>query len=256
MSKNDLSLKGKVALISGASSGLGEHFARTYAEAGASVVIAARRKDRLEKLVAEIEAQGGRALAVAMDVTVRDTVRKAFDEAEAAFGTPDVVVCNAGATGGQPFLEMEEERWDHVTNVNLKGVWNVAQEAAQRMVAAGKPGSIINTSSIIAFRSFPGLAHYGASKAAVNQLTCIMAQELAEHKIRVNAIAPGYFRTELIADYTESEAGKKDVAKLPLGRLGELEELDGIMLLLASDASTFMSGGIYNVDAGHSVRLG
>lgn len=256
MSRDLLSLEGKIVLISGASSGLGEHFARVFARAGTAVVAAARRMERLEALVSEITGEGGRALAVAMDVTDRASVKAAFDRAEAEFGTPDVVVCNAGATGGQPFLEMSEELWDHVINVNIKGVWNVGQEGAQRMVAAGKPGSIINISSIVGERTFPGLTHYAASKAAVNQLTRTMAQELARDSIRVNAVAPGYFWTDLTADYYESEAGKKDVANLPLGRLGRLEELDGQMLLLASDAASYMSGGIYNIDAGHSVRLG
>ena len=256
MTQNLLSLKGKVALISGASSGLGEHFAQVYARAGAAVIVTARRADRLEKLAAEIESEGGRALAVPMDVTDRASVKAGFERAEAELGVADIVVCNAGATGGKPFLEMSEELWDHVMTVNVKGVWNVAQEGAQRMVAAGREGSIINISSIVGFRSFPGLSHYGASKAAVIQLTRTMAQELARYRIRVNAVAPGYFWTDLTADYYESEAGQKDVANLPLGRLGRLEELDGQMLLLASDASTYMSGAVYTVDAGHSVRLG
>lgn len=256
VSEKRLPLEGKVALISGASSGLGEHFARVFARAGAAVVVGARRIDRLETLVAAVAEEGGCALAVRMDVTDRASVKAAFDAAEKAFGTPDVVVCNAGATGGQPFLEMTEAIWDHVTSVNIKGVWNVGQECAQRLVAAGKAGSIINISSIIAERSFPWLSHYGASKAAVNQLTRTMAQELAPHGIRVNAVAPGYFCTEMTADYYETEAGRQDVASLPIGRLGEYHELDGQVLLLASDASSYMSGGIYNVDAGHSARLG
>ncbi len=249
-------VEGKVVMISGASSGLGEHLAEMLARAGALVVCGARRLDRLQALETRIKASGGKAAAVVLDVTDRASVKAAFDRAAEAYGVPEVVVCNAGATGGQPFLEMEEAVWDHVMDVNIKGVWNVAQEAAQRMVAAGIEGSIINISSIVGERTFPGLAHYGASKAAVNQLTRTMAQELASHNIRVNAVSPGYLLTDLTADYYETEAGKKDVASLPLGRLGRLDELDGQILLLASPASSYMSGGIYTIDAGHSVRLG
>jgi NAD(P)-dependent dehydrogenase (short-subunit alcohol dehydrogenase family) len=256
MSTNLFSVQGKVIFVGGSSSGVGEHFARMLAAQGAKVVCTARRAELLHKLVGEIEAAGGTALAVPMDVTDRASVNAAMDTVEAAYGTPDVVICNAGATGGQPFLEMDEANWDHVTNVNLKGVFNLGQEAARRMVRAGKPGSIINISSIIAVSSFPGLTHYGASKAGVDQLTRIMAQELAVHGIRVNAIAPGYLMTDMTADYYETEAGQKDVASLPLARLGRLEELDGQLLLLASDASSYMSGAIVTVDAGHSVRLG
>jgi NAD(P)-dependent dehydrogenase (short-subunit alcohol dehydrogenase family) len=256
VSDNILSLKGKVALVSGASSGLGEHFSQVFAKAGASVICTARRVDRLEKLAGSIIEQGGKALAVAMDVTDRQSVKAAMDLAEAEFGVVDIVVCNAGATGGQPFLEMEEAVWDNVLAVNIKGVFNLGQEAAQRMAAAGKPGSIINISSIIGHSSFVGLTHYGASKAAVNQLTKIMAHELAAHGIRVNAIAPGYFTTDLVADYYATPAGQKDLESLPLKRAGRLEELDGQLLLLASDAGSYMSGGVFTVDAAHSVRLG
>jgi len=256
VSHNILSLKGKVALVSGASSGLGEHFAKVFAAAGAAVICTARRVERLEKLAQSINDNGGKALAVAMDVTDRQSVKNALDKSEALFGVADVVVCNAGATGGQPFLEMEEAVWDNVMEVNIKGVFNLGQETAQRMVAAGKSGSIINISSIIGTASFAGLTHYGASKAAVNQLTKIMAHELASYGIRVNAIAPGYFMTDMVADYYETPAGAKDLEGLPLKRTGRLEELDGQLLLLASDASSYMSGAVYTVDAGHSVRLG
>lgn len=254
--KNILDLTGKVALVSGASSGLGEHFAEVLAAYGAIVLCTARRVDRLVNLAAKIQANGGQAHAIAMDVTDRDSVKRAFDKAVQLAGVPDVVVCNAGATGGQAFLEMEEAVWDHVLDVNVKGVFNLGQEAARRMVAAEKVGSIINISSICGTRTFPGLAHYSSSKAAVDQLTRTMAQELAPHNVRVNAIAPGYFLTDLTADYYATEAGQKDVAGLPLSRLGKLEELDGQLLLLASDAASFMSGGVYTVDSGHSVRLG
>lgn len=253
---NLLPLEGKVALVSGASSGLGEHFARVLARAGAAVVCAARRIDRLDTLASEITTAGGKALAVAMDVSDRQSVKAALDIAEAKWGAADIVVCNAGATGGQPFLEMEEAVWDHVLAVNIKGVFNLGQEAAQRMVAAAKGGSIINISSIVGHSSFKGLSHYGASKAAVNQLTKIMAHELVDHGIRVNAIAPGYLMTDMVSDYYETPAGQKDLQSLPLKRVGRLDELDGVLMLLAGDGSSYMSGSVVTVDAGHSIRLG
>jgi NAD(P)-dependent dehydrogenase (short-subunit alcohol dehydrogenase family) len=247
---------GKIVFITGASSGLGRHFAEMLATRGATVICGARRVDRLQELVDRITSAGGKAMAVALDVVDRGSVNRAFDEAEKVFGTPEVLICNAGATGQKPFLEMDEALWDNVVDVNLKGVWNVAQEGARRMVGRNVEGSIICISSIIAERSFRNLTHYGASKAGVNQLTRIMADELAAHKIRVNAISPGYMMTDMVSDYYETEAGKKDLASLPLGRAGRLEELDGQLLLLASDASSYMSGGIFTIDAAHSVRLG
>jgi len=254
---NDLfSVANKIIFISGASSGVGEHFAKMLSARGAKVVCAARRLDRLNDLVSSIQADGGQALAVAMDVTDRATIKAAFDAAEQTFGTPDAVICNAGATGTQPFLEMEQAVWDNVIDVNLNGVFHVGQEAAQRMVAAGKKGSIVNISSIIAVASFKGLTHYGASKAAINQLTAIMAHELAEHGIKVNALAPGYLMTDMVSDYYETEAGQADLQTLPLKRVGDLAELDGPVLLLLSDASSYMSGSVVTADACHSIRLG
>jgi NAD(P)-dependent dehydrogenase (short-subunit alcohol dehydrogenase family) len=230
--------------------------AKVLAANGVTVICAARRIDRLEKLAEHIIVQGGNALAVAMDVTDRESVKAAFDLAEKKFGTPDIVVCNAGATGAQPFLDMEEAVWDHVLTVNLKGVFNFSQVGAQRLVTAGKAGSIITISSICAVGTFKGLTHYSASKAALEQLTRVMAHELADKKIRVNALAPGYLMTDMVSDYYATEAGQKDLQMLPLGRAGELAELDGALLLLASDASSYMSGSVVTADAGHSNRLG
>ena len=243
-------------MVSGASSGLGEHIAELLADNGVAVVCAARRMELLEKLADRIRSKGGKALPVAMDVTDRASVKAGFDLAEKEFGTPDIVVCNAGATGRQPFVEMEESNWDHVLNVNVKGVFNLGQEGAQRMVAAGIGGNIINISSICAVSSFKGLTHYSASKGAVNQLTRVMGDELAAHGIRVNALAPGFLHTDLVADYYETPQGKADLANLPLGRAGELSELDGTILLLASEAASYMSGSVVTADAAHSVRLG
>lgn len=256
MSNDLFSIEGKVAFVSGASSGLGEHMAAMLARRGARVVCAARRLDRLEALAERIRGEGGEALAVTLDVTDRGSVKAALDTTEQRLGTPDIVVCNAGATGGQPFLEMDPAVWSHVIDVNLHGVFHLGQEAAQRLVSAGKPGSIINISSICAVSSFKGLTHYSASKAAVDQLTRVMAHELAEHNIRVNALAPGYLMTDMVSDYYATPAGQKDLQALPLQRVGELRELDGVLLLLASEASSYMSGSVVTADAGHSNRLG
>lgn len=250
------SVKGRVAMVSGASSGLGEHIAELLADNGVAVVCAARRMDLLENVAERIKARGGKALAVAMDVTDRASVKAGFDLAEKEFGTPDIIFSNAGATGRQPFVEMDEDNWDHVLNVNIKGVFNLGQEAAQRMLAAGIGGNIINISSICAVSSFKGLTHYSASKGAVNQLTAVMGHELAEHGIRVNALAPGFLHTDLVADYYETDQGKADLANLPLGRAGQLSELDGAILLLASNAASYMAGSVVTADAAHSVRLG
>jgi len=253
---NIFSVEGRVALVSGASSGLGEHIAELLADNGVAVVCAARRMDLLDGLAERIKAKGGKALAVSIDVTDRASVKAGFDLAEKEFGTPDIIIANAGATGRQPFIEMEESNWDHILNVNVKGVFNLGQEGAQRLVAAGKPGNIINISSICAVSSFMGLTHYSASKGAVNQLTRVMGHELAEHDIRVNALAPGFLHTDLVADYYATPQGKADLANLPLGRAGELSELNGTILLLASNAASYMSGSIVTADAAHSVRLG
>lgn len=256
MTGNIFSVEGRVALVSGASSGLGEHIAELLADNGVAVVCAARRMDLLDGLAERIKAKGGKGLAVSMDVTDRASVKAGFDLAEKEFGTPDIIIANAGATGRQPFIEMEESNWDHILNVNVKGVFNLGQEGAQRLVAAGKPGNIINISSICAVSSFMGLTHYSASKGAVNQLTRVMGHELAEHDIRVNALAPGFLHTDLVADYYATPQGKADLANLPLGRAGELSELNGTILLLASNAASYMSGSIVTADAAHSVRLG
>jgi NAD(P)-dependent dehydrogenase (short-subunit alcohol dehydrogenase family) len=250
------SLAGRTALVTGASSGLGHHFAGVLAKAGASVVIAARRVDRLQALTAQIEAVGGRALAVALDVTDPAAVRRAYEAAEAAFGPVDVVVNNAGVPSGSWFLKTSEQEWRDVLAVNLDGVFRVGQEGARRMVAAGRPGSIINIASILGIGVMKTLAPYSASKAAVIALTKAMALELARENIRVNAIAPGYFATEINADHWATDAGKRMVKGIPFGRIGQLHELDGPLLLLASDAGAFMTGSVITVDGGHLLATG
>jgi len=246
-------LDGRTALVTGASSGLGRHFARTLAAAGAAVAVAARRADKLETLVAEITAEGGQARAVALDVTDVTSVRAAFDAIAAWRGAPGVIVNNAGVAVSRPLLEQSESDWDGVLDTNLKGAWRVAQEGARRLVAAGQGGAVVNIASITGERVAGGVAPYCASKAALLQLTRAMALELAGHGIRVNAIAPGYVATELNRDFLASSAGQRLMARIPQKRFGEPSDLDGALLLLAGDAGRFMTGSVTAVDGGHLV---
>lgn len=256
MTADLLSLAGKTALVTGASSGLGRHFAGVLARAGAKVVVAARRADRLESLAADIRKEGGTAHAVTLDVTDPASVGRAFDGAEAALGPITVLVNNAGIPSGSWFLKTSEEEWRGVMGVNLDGVFRVGQEAARRMKANGQGGSIINISSILGFAVMKTLAPYSASKAAVISLTKSMALELVKDRIRVNAIAPGYFETEINEDFWKTPAGLKMLASIPSGRLGQLSELDGPLLLLASEAGRFMTGSTLTVDGGHLLATG
>ncbi len=243
------SLSGRAALVTGASSGLGRQFARTLARAGATVALAARRVDRLEALAEDIRKAGGEAVAVKLDVTDPATVKPAFDAAEAALGSIKVLVNNAGVPSGAWFLKLEEEEWRAVMDVNLDGVFRVGQEAARRMKASGG-GSIVNIASIAGTMPLKTLAPYCTSKAAVIHLTKVMALELARDNVRVNALAPGYFSTELNEDFLKSPAGQKLLSKVPFERAGRMDELDGPLLLLASDAGSFMTGSIMAVDGG------
>lgn len=252
MTDKHFDMTGKTALITGASSGLGEHFARVLAAAGARVVVAARRAERLEKLVQDLRTQGFEALAVTMDVTDSDSIDAGFSEAEAQFGGVDVLINNAGIGEGVPFLKMTEGNWRSMLDTNLDGAWRVAHRAAVAMAKSQQGGNIINIASILGLRVGQGLSHYAVAKAGVVQLTKAMAIELARDNIRVNAIAPGYFRTEMNNDYFESEKGQDYIKqKVPMRRLGQLEELSGPLLLLASEAGSFITGTVINVDGGH-----
>lgn len=246
-------LEGRLALVTGASSGLGRHFALTLARAGAAVVAAARRVERLADVVGQIEAAGGRALAVPLDVTDAASVRSCFDATEAWLGTPDLLVNNASAAVSRPLLEQTEEDWDGVVDTNLKGAWLVAQESARRMVAAQRPGAIVNIASITGERVAAAVAPYCASKAGLIHLTRALALELARHGVRVNALAPGYVETELNRDFLASGAGERLMSRIPQRRFGRLADLDGPLLLLASDAGAFMTGSVLAVDGGHLV---
>lgn len=245
-------LDGRVVLVTGASSGLGQHFARLLASVGARVAVAARRADKLQGVVDDIAAAGGEARAFTLDVTDAASVRACLD-AVGAWGVPDVVIYNAGVTVTRPLLEQTEEDFDQVLDTNLKGCWLVATEAARRMVAAGKGGAIVNVASILGERVAGGVAPYAISKAGVVQATKAMALELARHRIRVNALLPGYVVTDLNRDFLTSEAGDKLRSRIPSRRFGELTDLDGPLLLLASDAGAGMSGAMVAVDGAHLV---
>ncbi len=249
---NQFRLDGRVVLVTGASSGLGTHFAQLLAGVGARVAVAARRADKLHGVVDAITAAGGQARAFSLDVTDNASVRACFD-AVGEWGVPDVVVNNAGVTVTRPLLEQTEGDFDQVLDTNLKGNWLVATEAARRMVAAGKGGSVVNVASILGERVAGGVAPYAISKAGVIQATKAMALELARYGIRVNALLPGYVITDLNRDFLTSAAGDKLRSRVPSRRFCELADLDGPLLLLASDAGAAMSGAAVAVDGAHLV---
>lgn len=244
------SLEGRTALVTGASSGLGRYFAELLHEAGARVVLAARRVDRTE---AEAARLGVRASAVAMDVADEASIVGAFDRIAERVGVCDVIVNNAGIAIVRPALEQTAAEWDSVMSANLRGAFLVAREGARRLVAAEQPGSIVNIASILGERVMTGVSSYTASKAGLLHLTRSLAVELARHRIRVNAIAPGYVATEINAGFFDSEPGKAMIRRIPQRRLGELADLAGPLLLLASDAGAHMTGTTITVDGGHSV---
>jgi len=248
-------LTGKVALVTGASSGLGARFAAVLADAGAAVVLVARRADRLAALEADIAKAGGKALAVAADVRDRAAMARAFDAAEQAFGTVDVLVNNAGVVHADRVVELSEAEWRRVLGTNLDAVLFSSQEAARRLINEEKGGAIVNISSVLGFGVSKGVAAYAVAKAGVIQLTRSLALELAGRGIRANAIAPGWITTEINREYLASERGAAIVKDIPLGRFGEERDLDGVLLLLASDAGRFMTGATVVVDGGQMVAL-
>lgn len=253
MNNSLFSLAHRTALVTGASSEIGTALAKGLAAAGATVVLAARRAEPMEPLVDEIEQSGGRAVAVTMDVTRREHIRQAFDLAENAVGTIELVINNAGTAAPKHFTRIRDQERDAMMDTNFNGVWNVAQEAAQRMIQAGKGGSIINIASVLGLLARPGQSSYCASKGAVIQLTRGMALDLMQHNIRVNAIAPGWFQTRLNTEYFETVAGQQQLLRMPARRLGLLQELIGPVILLCSDAGSFINGAVLPVDGAVSV---
>lgn len=243
-------LDGQVVLVTGASSGLGVHFARRLAQAGASVGLAARRLDRLEELAREIEAGGGKAVAVALDVNETSAIPGAIAAVEDALGPIDALVNNSGVSATARILDTTPEDFDHVMATNAKGAYFTAQAVARRMIEAGRDGRIINIASAAGLKPVPQLSVYAMSKAAVVHMTRSMAQEWLRRGINVNAICPGYIETELNAKHFTSEGGEKLMAALPRKRLGVPSDLDGLILLLASPSSRFITGSIFTADDG------
>jgi 3-oxoacyl-[acyl-carrier protein] reductase len=248
-------LSGKVALVTGASSGLGVRFAEVLAESGAAVVLVARRVDRLADVKDAIEKSGGKALAVEADVGDRAAMQVAFDAAEKAFGTVTILVNNAGVAHSGRALELPEEEWRRILSTNLDAVFFCAQEAARRMLAARTGGSIVNIASVLGLGVAKGVIAYATAKAGVIQLTKALALELAFKGIRVNAIAPGWIVTDLNRDYLQSEQGAALKREIPIGRFGQARDLDGPLLLLVSDAGRFITGATVVADGGQVVAL-
>lgn len=248
---NLFDLTGEVALVTGPSSGLGRQFARVLAANGARVVLVARRADRLHALKAELEAAGASALAVEADVTDRAAMTAAFDAAERAFGMVTVLVNNAGvAQASMRATDIPAEEWRRVLTTDLDAVFHWAQEAARRLVAANRQGAIVNIASVLGFGAAKGTAAYATAKAGVMQITKAMALELAFKGVRVNAIAPGWFVTEINESYLGSDAGAALKRQIPMGRFGAEGDLAGAMLLLASRAGSYLTGTTIVVDGG------
>ena len=245
-------LDGKVALITGAGSGLGRQFSETLAGAGATVVLAARRREKLEETAQRVRDKGGVAICLELDVTDALSVTNCIRETVSEAGAPDILVNNAGIAKQAFLTDISEDDWDAVLDTNLKGVFMMAQAAAKSMINADKPGSIINMASILGLRVSKALGSYIAAKSAVVQLTKAMAIEWSRYNIRVNALAPGYFITEINEEqFADGSAEQFLRQRVPMGRVGSLPEIAGPLLLLASDAGSYMTGSIVAVDGGH-----
>ncbi len=250
------SLKGRVALITGASSGLGERFAEVAAANGASVMLTARREEKLKEIAARIEKAGGKAGYFAADATDNAGMACAFDAAEKKFGTVDLFVANAGMARLGKVLEMPEDEYRKLMALDMDAVFFNSREAVKRMIAANRPGAIVTTASIAAFIVERNIVAYNMAKAAVVQFTKGFALEVARKGIRVNAIAPGYVVTDINRDFLLSPKGQEGKAKLPLARYGEADDLDGTFLLLGSNASRWMTGSTIVIDGGHILTAG
>ena len=246
-------LRDQVALVTGASSGIGRHLAELLAAAGAKVALAARRVDRLAEAARDIAAAGGQCRPIALDVTRSDSVATAVAAAESELGPLTILVNNAGVTVAKPVLQHTEEEWDYVLDTNLKGAWLMAREFAQHLVDRQRPGRIVNIASVLGVRTIARLPSYSAAKAGLIHLTHVLAIELARHGILVNALAPGYVETDFNREFFQTEAGRNLIGRIPLRRIGQAADLDGAMLLLASPAGAYITGAVIAVDGGHGV---
>ncbi|MES2937773.1 MAG: SDR family oxidoreductase [Pseudomonadota bacterium] len=256
-----IDLSGRVAFVTGASSGLGAQFARVLARSGAAVVLAARRLERLKDLRAQIEGEGGDAHVIELDVTDVDSIRSAVAHAETEVGSIDILVNNSGVGGTHRLQDVTEEDFDFVFDVNAKGAFFVAQEVGKRMLARARgaaPGSytggrIINIASLAGLRPVPQIGVYSMSKATVIHMTKAMAGEWGRYGINVNALCPGYIDTEINHHHWTTEQGKKLIDMLPRKRVGKPEDLDALIVLLASDQSRFVNGAVITADDGFGV---
>jgi NAD(P)-dependent dehydrogenase (short-subunit alcohol dehydrogenase family) len=246
-------ITGEVALVTGASSGIGAHFAEILAAAGAKVALAARRTDRLADLGREIEAAGGACLPIECDVTKGESIAACIAAAEARLGPLSILVNNAGVVVSKPLFEHTEADWDHVVDTNLKGAWMMARDFAHHLVGLKRPGRIINIASVLGFRTIGRVPAYCAAKAGLIHLTHVLAMELARHAILVNALAPGYVETDFNREFFATEAGQNLIGRIPLKRIAQPADLDGALLFLASPASAYVTGAVISVDGGHGV---
>jgi NAD(P)-dependent dehydrogenase (short-subunit alcohol dehydrogenase family) len=256
-----IDLSGRVAFVTGASSGLGAQFARTLSAAGAGVVLAARRTERLKTLRAELEAAGGDAHVVQLDVTRHDSIKAAVAHAETEMGAIDILVNNSGVGGTEKLTDVSPETYDHIMDTNSKGAFFVAQEVAKRMIARAKgeaPGTytggrIVNVASMAGLRVFPGIGVYCMSKAAVVHMTRAMALEWGRFGINVNALCPGYIDTEINHHVWATEAGQKMVQAMPRKRVGKPQDLDAVLMLLCANESHFVNGAVISADDGQAI---
>jgi NAD(P)-dependent dehydrogenase (short-subunit alcohol dehydrogenase family) len=248
-----INLAGRTALVTGASGGLGRYFAGIVARAGAKVALAARRTDSLAGVRDEITKAGGTAVAAAMDVTNAASVEAGVAQARKQLGSLDILINNAGVTITKPFLDVGEDEWDRVVDTNLKGAFLVAQAVARVMREQERGGAIVNIASILGLRVAGQVAAYTASKAGIVHLTKTMALELARYRIRVNALCPGYIETDLNREFFASDVGQALIRRIPQRRLGQQADLEGPLLLMCSDAASYMTGSVIAVDGGHLV---
>lgn len=247
------SVKGDIALVTGASSGIGKHFALTLAKSGAAVILVGRDQSRLEQVEEECRANGVKTLAIVADISQSQEISRIIQESKKHFPRVDILINAAGMALRKLTLAIDEEQWDSIMNTNLKGIFLLSQQIAQWMIETKTAGRMINISSSAAFHITPTRTAYSASKIAVESITRSLALSLVEHGIRVNCIAPGFFITEMTESYLHTDIGQKELMHVPMQRAAQVKELEGVLLLLASQASSYMTGSILHVDGGFAI---